>query len=63
MRQVEATFQTSQQILANQLIRISEGAAINLPSVKTLRRNIRSVRQERNLPPPPINIAAIPAIP
>ena len=32
-------------------------------SVETLRRNIRSVRQERNLPPLPINIAAIPAIP
>ena len=62
-RQAEATFQTSQQIHANQLTGISEGAAINLPSVETLRRNIRSVRQERNLPPLPINIAAIPAIP
>ena len=54
---------TNQQILAKQLGGISEGAAINLPAVETLRRNIHSARQERNLPPLPINIAAIPVLP
>ena len=54
---------TNQQILAVQLGGISEGPAINLPAVENLRRNICSACQERNLPPPPINIAAIPVLP
>ena len=36
---------------------------INLPVVENVRRNIRSVHQERNLPSPPMNIAAIPVLP
>ena len=57
------TVMTNQQILAEQLGEISEGAAINLPAVENLRCNICSVHEERNLPPLPINIAAIPALP
>ena len=33
-----------------------------MPAVENLRRNIHSARQERNLPPLPINIAAIPVL-
>ena len=40
---------TKQQILAGKLAGISEGAAINLPVVEDLCRNIRSAHQERNL--------------
>ena len=62
-RRTTETVMTNQQILAEQLGGISEGAAINLPAVENLRRNIRSARQERNLPPLPINNAAIPVLP
>ena len=41
----------------------TEGTAINLPAVENLCRNIRSARQERNLPALPITIAAIPVVP
>ena len=43
--------------------RATEGTAINLPAVENLCRNIRSARQERNLPALPITIAAIPVVP
>ena len=54
---------TSQQILSKQLAEISESMAINLPTVEYLSRNIRSARQERNLPLLPMNTAAIPVLP
>ena len=57
------TVMKNQQILAEQLGKISEGAAIKLPLLENLRRNIRSVRQERNLPALPINNAAVPVLP
>ena len=53
----------NQQILAEQLEEISQGAAFNLLVVENLRRNIRSARKEKNLPPLPINIAEIPVLP
>ena len=62
-RRVTETVMTSQQILAKQLAEISESMAINLPTVEYLSRNIRSARQERNLPPLPMNTAAIPVLP
>ena len=43
------TVMTKQQILAEKLAGISESAAINLPVVENLCRNIRSAHQERNL--------------
>ena len=54
---------TNQQILAEQLGGRSEGVAINFLVAENLRRNICSARQERNLPPLPINITAIPVLP
>ena len=42
---------------------ISEGAAVNLPSVTTLARNIRAARQERNVPPNPQTRMEIPELP
>ena len=44
-RRATETVITNQQILAEQLGAISEGAAINLPVVQSFHRNIRSVRQ------------------
>ena len=61
-RRATETLMTNQQILAEQLGAISEGAATNLPVVENLRRNIPSARQEKNLPPLPIKIAAIPVL-
>ena len=54
---------TNQQILGEQLTGISEGAAVNLPIVENLHRNISSAHQVRNLSPLPINIAAIAVLP
>ena len=62
-RRATDTAMANQQILAEQLGGISEGVAINLPAVENLRHNIRSARQERNLPPLLINIAAILVLP
>ena len=53
----------NQQILAEQLVGISKGVAINLSTVENLCQNIRSVCQGRNLPQLPFNIAAIPIFP
>lgn len=62
-RRAETTADPSRQILADELSAISQTAAVNLPSMDNLRRNIRAVRQERNLPPLPLNRAAIPVLP
>jgi len=43
------------------MARISE--AVNLPSIDNIRRDIRSVRQNRDVPPIPINILDIPVMP
>ena len=52
-----------QQISAQQLATISEGAEINLLVVQNLHRYIRYAHQEKNLPPLSINITAIPVLP
>ena len=54
---------TNQQIFGEQLAAISKGAAVNLPIVENLHRNISSEHQVRNLPPLPINNAAIAVLP
>lgn len=59
----ETSNDTSRQILAGELIGISESASVNLPSMNAMRRNIRAARQDRNIPPQPVNIVAIPDIP
>ena len=58
-RKAETTHDTPRQILAAELQNISEEAAVNLPSMNTLSRNIRAARQERDLPPNPLNRQAI----
>ena len=57
------TVKINQQTLAEQLGEISEGAAVNLPVVENLCRNIRSASKEKNIPPLPINIAEILVLP
>ena len=52
---------TNQQILAEQLVRISEGVAISLHVVENLHPSICYACQQANLLP--INIAAIPIFP
>ena len=54
---------TNQQILAEQLVRISEGVAISLHVVENLHPSICYACQQANLLPLPINIAAIPIFP
>ena len=62
-RRAETSNDPSRQILAAELGGVTETAAVNLPSMDTMRRNIRAARQEINIPPQPINLAAIPALP
>ena len=62
-RRAETSNDTSRQILSTELRGVSETASVNLPSMDTMRRNIRAARQDRNEPPNPINRAAIPVIP
>ena len=62
-RKAETTEETSQQILGAELQNVSEGTAVVLPPMITLRRNIRYQRQERNLPPTPFHRQNIPVLP
>ena len=62
-RRAETTEETTQQILATELGNVSEGVAANLPSIDTLRRNVRHSRQDRDLPPNRIRREDIPALP
>ena len=62
-RRAETTEETTQQIWATELRNVSEGVAANLPSIDTLRRNVRHSRQDRDLPPNPIRREDIPALP
>jgi hypothetical protein len=62
-RRATDTMDTSQQILGAELTNISEGAAVNLPIIDHLRRNIRRTRENRDAPPLPANREAIPDLP
>ena len=62
-RRAETTEETTQQILGASLNNVSEGAAAIMPSVGSLRRNIRHARQDRNMPPNPLTRDAIPILP
>ena len=52
-RRAEKIEERTQQILGTELRNISDGVAANLPSLETLRRNVRHSRQDRNMPPTP----------
>ena len=61
-RRVETSVDTPQQIVTGKLEGISEAAAVNLPLMNSIRRNIRQQPHRNELPNPP-NRAAIPALP
>ena len=63
-RRAETTNERTQQVLAGELMGVSEGAAANLPPLSNMRRTIRSQRQtNENLPPNPVRRGAIPILP
>ena len=62
-RRATETLDSSRQILSNQLTNISDGVAIQLPSLGNISRTIRRQRQERNAHPNPPSREAIPILP
>ena len=63
-RRAENSNDTTQQVLAGELVGVSEGAAANLPSIQNIRRTIRSQKHNNdNLPPLPTSRDAIPILP
>ena len=62
-RRAEETEETTQQILGTELRNISDGVAASLPSLETLRKNVRHSRQDRLVPPTPAHREDIPHLP
>ena len=62
-RKAETTQDTTQQILAAEFTNITPTAAVNLPNLNTLRRNIRLQRQEGNILLNPLRREDIPVLP
>ena len=64
-KKVITTNDTCQQILGAELQNISAtaAAAVNLPALKDIRRNIRKHRFDNNIPPIPLRRQDIPVIP
>ena len=60
-RRADTTQDTTQQILATEMQGVSETAAVNMPSLENIRRNIRYQRQDNPLPNP-LHRNDIPAI-
>ena len=52
-RKASTTHGTTQQILGTELANLTPTAAVNLPNLSNLRRNIRRQRQEQNILPNP----------
>ena len=61
-RKTKITEEKVQQILAEQLGNISEDGAANLPSISTMRRNIRKVREDDNSSQIPVNLENTPVL-
>ena len=59
----KTTEETVQQILDEQLSNISENAAETLPSIATMRRNIRKSREDDNISQIPVNREDTPVLP
>ena len=51
-RRADTTQDTTQQILAAEMQGVSEGAAVDMPSLDNIRRNIRYQRRDNPLPNP-----------
>ena len=62
-RKAETTQDTTQQILTVELQNITPAAAVNLPPLSSMRRNIRLQRQDRNVLPNPLRREDIPVLP
>ena len=62
-RRAKASNDSSHKILATELGGVTQTAAVNLPSMETLQQNLSATRQKRNVPPHPVNQAAIPVLP
>ena len=63
-RRAETSNETTQQVLAGELVGVSDAAAANLPPLHHIRRTIRLQRQNNeNLPPLPPRRDAIPILP
>ena len=62
-RKASTTQETAQQILGTELTYITDAAAVNLPSVTNLRRNIRHQRRQQNILPNPLRREDVPVIP
>ena len=52
-RKASNTHDTTQQILGTELANLTQTAALNLPNLSNLKRNIRRQRQEQNILPNP----------
>ena len=61
-RKTKITKEKVQQILAEQLGNISEDGAANLPSISTMRRNIRKVQEDDNSSQIPVNLENTPVL-
>ena len=62
-RKVSTTHDTTQQILGIELANLTPTAAVNLPNLSNLRRNIRRQRQEQNILPNPLKKEDVPVLP
>lgn len=63
-RRAQMTNDTTQQVLAGELVGISPAAAANLTQLDNMRRTVRSQRQtNENLPPLPASRGTIPILP
>uniref|UniRef100_A0A0K2UJ62 Putative LOC100575364 [Acyrthosiphon pisum] n=1 Tax=Lepeophtheirus salmonis TaxID=72036 RepID=A0A0K2UJ62_LEPSM len=54
-RMAQETMVTPQQILSKELRNVNDDVPANLPTIETIRRNIRKVRERNDLPPNPLN--------
>ena len=62
-RRAETTLDPTHRIISDTLAEVTPTAAINLPRIENIRRNIRRYRESHNLPANPNNRADIPEIP
>ena len=62
-RKASTTHDTTQQILGTELVYLTLTAAVNLPNLSNLRRNIRRQWQEQNILPNPPREEDVPVLP
>lgn len=62
-RWAQTTKDTAQNILSAELDHVSQVAAVSVPSLSTMRRNMRHANEDRNISENPLNRAGVPVIP